>query len=574
MRSIVAIVVGSSLAVLGCRSAAPTDTAASASQKKESSMSPSPRAFLDALTEKIRPVERQSNLAWWEANTTGDDLAFARQVDYANELDRIYSDPATFAELKRLRDSKQVTDPTLARELEVFYFAFLGKQVDPALLAKMNELSTEVEKKFNSYRGNVDGKEMSDNEIREVLKTSTDNELRRKAWEASKGVGPVLLSDLRELVKLRNESAKKLGFENFYVMSLALNEQTEKQVLDLFDDLDRLTRGPFLAAKAEVDARLAKRYGVAVDELRPWHYQDPFFQEAPKVYDVDLDAIDSKIDVLATCRDFYAGIGLPIADVIAHSDLYEKPKKNPHAFCTNIDRGSDVRVLGNIQPNDYWLETMLHELGHSTYEKGLGSSLPFELRSPSHTLTTEGIAMMFGRLSKNAAWLHAGAGLPDEQAQPIAGETWKMLRFNELVFSRWCQVMLHFERELYRNPDGDLNKTWWDLVERYQGVKRPEGRDAPDFAAKIHIVSAPVYYHNYMMGALFASQVHRTIARDVLHQDERTCIYVGDPRVGRFLTEKVFAPGSLYPWNELTQRATGSPLSPDAFAAQFVQATN
>ena len=44
----------------------------------------------------------------------------------------------------------------------------------------------------------------------------------------------------------------------------------------------------------------------------------------------------------------------------------------------------------------------------------------------------------------------------------------------------------------------------------------PTGRNAPDYASKIHIVSAPVYYHNYMMGELFASQVHHAIAREVL----------------------------------------------------------
>ena len=47
-------------------------------------------------------------------------------------------------------------------------------------------------------------------------------------------------------------------------------------------------------------------------------------------------------------------------------------------------------------------------------------------------------------------------------------------------------------------------------------IKRPEGRNAPDYASKIHIVGAPAYYHNYMMGELFASQVHHAIAREVL----------------------------------------------------------
>ena len=53
--------------------------------------------------------------------------------------------------------------------------------------------------------------------------------------------------------------------------------------------------------------------------------------------------------------------------MIDRSDLYEKPGKSPHAFCTDIDREGDVRVLANIVPNEYWMGTMLHELGHSVY---------------------------------------------------------------------------------------------------------------------------------------------------------------------------------------------------------------
>ena len=67
------------------------------------------------------------------------------------------------------------------------------------------------------------------------------------------------------------------------------------------------------------------------------------------------------------CREFYAGIGLPIDEVLRRSDLYERPGKSPHAFCTDIDRAGDVRVLANIVPNEYWMSTMLHELGHAVY---------------------------------------------------------------------------------------------------------------------------------------------------------------------------------------------------------------
>jgi len=79
-----------------------------------------------------------------------------------------------------------------------------------------------------------------------------------------------------------------------------------------------------------------------------------------------------------------------------------------------------------------------------------------------------------------------------------------------------------------------------------------------------------VYYHNYMMGQLFASQVHHAIAREVFHgANPATVLYNDDPRVGAFMRKKVFEPGRTLTWNDLTKHATGEPLNPKAFAADF-----
>src|SRR3954447_861424 len=434
----------------------------------------------------------------------------------------------------------------------------------------MTAKANAIEKAFNVHRAKVDGKEIPDSEVRKVLKDSGDPARRKAVWEASKAVGPVVEADLKSLVRLRNEAARSLGFRDFHAMQLSLNEQDQGQVIKLFDELDALTRQPFLAAKREIDARLARRYGIRVGDMDAWHYHDPFFQEPPSVYDADLDAPYAKADILKLCRDYYAGIGLPIDDVIARSDLYEKPGKSPHAFCTDVDREGDVRVLANIVPNQYWMGTMLHELGHSVYSsKNIPRSVPYVLRTESHILTTEGVAMMFERLSKDADWLQAMGVRPDDpRAFDETGA--RMTRDKLLIFSRWCQVMLRFEAAMYADPDRDLDSLWWDLVEKYQGVRRPEGRNAPDYATKIHIVGAPCYYHNYMMGQLFASQVHHAIAREVLDRvDPAKASYVGDRRVGEFMKEKVFAPAKTLGWNALTRHATGDALNPKAFAADF-----
>jgi len=69
------------------------------------------------------------------------------------------------------------------------------------------------------------------------------------------------------------------------------------------------------------------------------------------------------------------------------------------------------------------------------------------------------------------------------------------------------------------------------------------------------------------MGELFAAQVHRTIAREVLGTDPAKASYIGRKEVGEFLKRKVFAPAALLTWNDLTRFTTGEELNAKAFAA-------
>jgi peptidyl-dipeptidase A len=527
------------------------------------------RDFIAEHEKRIRPLEYQANLAWWNANVSGKDDDFQAKEQAQNQLDAALSLAARFDLLKSIK-AKPIQDPIVARQIAVLYLIYLEKQLDPELLRKITAKSNTIEKAFNGYRAKASGKSIPDSEVRRILKESRDPAERKAVWEGSKGVGKVVEADLKTLVKLRNEAATKLGFKDFHDMQLSLNEQKQDQVLALFDELDTLTRGPFHQLKKEFDLKVADQCNIAPDELRPWHFHDPFFQEVPAIFSANFDAIYAKADILKLCRDFYAGIGLPIDDVIARSDLYEKPGKSPHAFCTDINREGDVRVLANIVPNEYWMGTMLHELGHSVYSsRNIPRSVPYVIRTESHILTTEGIAMLFERFSKDADWLQSmGVVVSDPKAFDEVGA--KMQRAKLLVFSRWCQVMFRFEKSLYNNPDQDLNALWWSLVERYQEIKRPEGRDEPDYAAKIHIVTAPAYYHNYLMGQLFADQVLHAIAREVLDGvTPSKANFVGKPAVGDYLKSRVFAPGRSLDWNALTQHATGAPLNAKAFAAEI-----
>ena len=135
-----------------------------------------------------------------------------------------------------------------------------------------------------------------------------------------------------------------------------------------------------------------------------------------------------------------------------------------------------------------------------------------------------------------------------------------------LIFLRWAITFVRFERELYRDPEQDLNRLWWDYVSRFQKVTPPTNRNQPDWASKIHLSTSPAYYQNYVFGELMASQLWNYIKRNVEG-------FAGFPEAGEFLIQKVFRPGARYEWNEMLRQATGEQLNPEHFIEQFVNAS-
>jgi len=534
---------------------------------KQEKMENRMKAFISSYEKKAIPLYKESALASWNANITGTNEDYAKSEKASFEYAKIFTDSIAFAELKQIKESQAMKDPLLVRQLDLLYNGYLGGQVDTSLIAAQIKMETDISRKYANFRVTIDGKQLSDNEVELILKNSTDNADLKAAWEGSKLIGPVVSSDIIKLVKHRNTIARKIGFSNYHEMSLKLSGQDPSEVTKIFDELDSLTRGNFAKLKGDIDSFYAKRYKIPASEIGPWHYQNRYFQEAPEIYPVNLDKYYANQDPVKLASTFYDGIGLNVEPILAKSDLYEKPGKNQHAFSTDIDRSGDVRTLDNIRPDSYWMNTILHELGHGVYSYYNDRTLPFTLRDAAHTFTTEAIAEFFGRLAKEPQWMQRMGIIDEKEAEKISDDCHKSLRLQMLVFSRWAQVMYRFEKSMYENPDQNLNKLWWDMVEKYQLLAKPEGRDMPDWATKIHVALYPCYYHNYLLGELLASQLYYYISANITKNKS----FVGEKTVGDYLKEKVFMPGARYYWNDMIEKATGEKLTARYYAKQFVE---
>lgn len=530
------------------------------------------KAFLENYLADLARLEKTYTSACWTAANTGKDTDFAAYSEAEIALDALHSDTARYQALRALLEKPDSLDSSTQRALEVAELEFKGNQLPPALLEQMTRAAAEIEQIFNNFRGVLAGSPQSNNQLLEMLRTQKNSAQRQAAWEALKQVGTEVAPKLVALAKVRNQAAAQLGYSDYWEMEIRLQEHDPGQLVALFAELEQLTNAPFSAMKAELDAELGEKFGVRPTDLMPWHYDNPFFQAAPPSAKVNFDVFynnKSKEDIVHISHKFYTDIGFDVEEILNTSDLYERTGKDQEAFCIDMNRYGYVRVLANVQPTADWMDTMLHELGHAIYYKLMDFSLPFNLREAAHTFTTEAVAMLFGALAKNPAWLVTYAGADPDHIQTMHSAILEQRRREQLIFARWTMVMFHFERALYGNPEQDLNGLWWGLVERLQGLRRPTQRDQPDWAAKAHFSSAPVYYHNYTLGELFAAQLRHKLAALTNQQGLSPSFdFAGYQDFGRFLTEKLFRPGMRYRWPDFVTQATGEPLTAKHFAAE------
>jgi peptidyl-dipeptidase A len=524
-------------------------------------------AYIRQHETAIQPLQKDYCEKLWQLSLTGDEKVEKELVEAKARYLRVYNNKEEFRQLQHWRPSASSLNPIDARQFKLIYDSFVPHQIDPDVLQDIVERETQIENLFNTFRADFEGEKVTDNHLREILKKDQNPARRQAAWEASKLVGQAVAPKLLELVRIRNREAKKLGYADYYTMMFELQELDLQNVFSIFDKLEKLSEAGFQAMKRDLDNTLKTRFGISESASFPWLYSDPFFQEYPAAGGGEmLDEIFKDKNLEDLTRAHYASIGLTIDDLLQRADLYEKEGKSQHAFCLDVDHQGDVRVLCNVRNNERWMSTMLHEFGHAVYDKFSDHSLPFLLRTPAHILTTEAIAMLNGRMSKDPEWLVRIAGLSQDEADRVSTAAKEVLRSEMLIFLRWAITLVRFERELYRDPEQDLNRLWWGYVEKFQAVAPPPGRDLPDWASKSHLSTSPAYYQNYVLGELMASQVLQFIHKEIVRKES----YVGNPEAGSFLVEKIFKPGARYEWNEMLKRATGEALNPEHFIHQFV----
>ncbi|HTQ67427.1 MAG TPA: carboxypeptidase M32 [Solirubrobacteraceae bacterium] len=254
-----------------------------------------------------------------------------------------------------------------------------------------------------------------------------------------------------------------------------------------------------------------------------------------------------------------------------------------HPFTAWIGRG-DTRVTtrysdGNVES----LLSSLHEYGHALYERQIDPALTRTNlgRGTSMSIHESQSKLWENHVARNAAFGELLAGELDAAGFPIApaelhatmvGVERSLIRVSADALTYPLHIILRFELELALVEGeltvADLPGAWREGVRRLLGLEVPS--DALGSLQDVHWGAGSFgYFPSYALGCLIAAQLWEALERELGPREEDLRRGEVEP-IKAWLGERVHRYGRRLDTTELVERATGAPLSIDAFM-RFVE---
>jgi carboxypeptidase Taq len=257
-----------------------------------------------------------------------------------------------------------------------------------------------------------------------------------------------------------------------------------------------------------------------------------------------------------------------------------------HPFCGGV--AEDVRITTRYSADDFVRSLMgiIHETGHARYEQNLprdlvhlpvgrarsmgiheSQSLSFEMQLGRSAAFVQGLAPL---LQKHFGRQDAFA--PENLARLLTRVQPGLIRVDadELTYPAHIILRFEIERALIDGAieAADIPALWDEKMQAYLGLDT-RGNFRDGCLQDIHWPSGSFgYFPSYTLGAMYAAQYFATMRAQ--HADLDAHIAAGDlAPVMNWLQANIWSQASLWPTDELVQRATGETLHPANFRAHL-----
>ncbi|MBW3529215.1 M2 family metallopeptidase [Shewanella sp. NKUCC05_KAH] len=536
-------------------------------------------AFINDAEAKMAELSIESNRAEWiYSNFITDDTA---------ALSAAVGEKVSAASVKFATEAAKYAnvelDPINARKLNILRSALvLPAPLDPAKNAELAQISSELNGLYGKGKYCfADGKCMTQPELSSLMAESRDPAILLEAWKGWREIAKPMRPLFQREVELANEGAKDLGYAN---LSELWRSQYDMKPDDFSQELDRLwgqVKPLYESLHCYVRGELNKEYGDSVAPTTgpiPAHLLGNMWaQQWGNVYDlVAPDNADPGYDVtellakkgydehkmVKQAEGFFTSLGFaPLPESFWARSLFVQPKDRDvvcHASAWDLDNLDDIRIKMCIQKTAEDFSVIHHELGHNFYQRAYKQQ-PFLFKNSANDGFHEAIGDTIA-LSITPSYLKQ-IGLLEEV--PDASKDIGLLLKQALDKIAFLPFGLMIDQWRWKVFSGEItpaqyNQAWWDLREKYQGVKAPTERSEADFdpGAKYH-VPGNVPYTRYFLAHILQFQFHQALCETAGDKGPvHRCSIYGNQAAGEKLN-KMLELGLSKPWPEALKEVTG-----------------
>ncbi|GAA0383240.1 M3 family metallopeptidase [Bacillus horti] len=449
-------------------------------------------------------------------------------VELKKERGRLALDP-TFHEIIQKWSDKEM-DLLLQRRVEVWNS--LNRQAKVSAHPEVMDLVQELDEKIVTHKYKYGEERVELGEIRNHIKGNHDTELRKQAWLANQELSEQIEQKMLALFKLRNRLSRDLGYETYVDLILDGAGMTKQEVTGILTELTGETQRyyqDYLRQGAD---------SLNIEQIQPWDVQYILDQQAG-----DTTVAFPREKITSSVYDWAKGMGYDLKELGLEMVFVDIPY---NGLCMGIGRHA-VKVLGNPKDGYSYYRTSFHEMGHALHHLLNGQEHFGLRREPS--VFNEGMAETFGYITHHPDWIKSFGIREQEVNQILKGAIGPQFHY-----LRQRTAFCLFEYACYENPDQDLNKLLAEIERTVLGVEYDE---TPRWAANAWFVNYPVYWQNYVLADVIASQVHHAIEKDygALYQSKDALEKVIDTYI---------KPGASIPWQQKILQGTGSYLKATA----------
>ena len=380
-----------------------------------------------------------------------------------------------------------------------------------------------------------------------VIDNSRDPDELLKAWEGWRNIGTPMKDKYLRMVEIGNLGAKDLGYEGLTDLWFSQYDMPAEEFLAETDRVWGELKPLYDALHCHVRSELSEHYGeevVSKEGVLPAHVLGNMWgQSWANVYDlvytpdnlnassgIDLTKIleeknIDEIEMTKIAENFFISLGFqPLPDTFWERSLFVKPQDRSvvcHASAWNLDAdANDLRIKMCIERNAEDFSTIHHELGHIFYYQAYNSTQPSVFQSGAndgfHEAVGDLLSLSITPEYYNKIGLISEAEAKDATSDPISLLMQQALQ--GVVSVPWTLMLDKWRAGVFsgETSESQLNDSWWELREYYQGigVPRERGADAFDPGAKYHI-PGNTPYTRYYLAQILQYQFHESLCNQM-----------------------------------------------------------